>query len=93
MTAARRQQQTERRNTDMVDPGGQEAFPAPAIGPGQLLKLPFGGFRYRIERGDTLFQLAEWVYGDGNSWPIIWQSNPGIPNPNQIQAGLWIWVP
>ncbi len=132
----------------MVEQGGQEAFPAPAIGPmagrsdwfqwyqvvegdtlseialfwfgcaqeecwrrvwlpnrrtigedpnnirpGQWLKLPFSGFRYRILRGDTLSQLAEWVYGDPNSWPIIWQANPGIPNPNQIQVGLWIWVP
>jgi nucleoid-associated protein YgaU len=63
------------------------------IRPSMWLKLPYGEFRYHIERGDTLSQIAEWVYGDGNAWPIIWNRNPWIPNPNQIQASWWIWVP
>jgi nucleoid-associated protein YgaU len=57
------------------------------------LKLPYGEFRYHIESGDTLGQIAQWVYGDGNAWPIILNRNPWIPNPNQIQASWWIWVP
>jgi nucleoid-associated protein YgaU len=57
------------------------------------LKLPYGEFRYHIESGDTLSQLAQWVYGDPNAWPIIWNRNPWIANPNVIQASWWIWVP
>jgi nucleoid-associated protein YgaU len=57
------------------------------------LKLPYHEFRYHIERGDTLSQLAQWVYGDGNAWPIIWNRNRWINNPNQIQRSWWIWVP
>jgi nucleoid-associated protein YgaU len=62
------------------------------IRPGQWLKLPFGEFRYRIVQGDTLYQLAEWVYGDGNAWPRIWNRNPWIENPNELQPGRWIWI-
>jgi nucleoid-associated protein YgaU len=57
------------------------------------LKLPYGKFRYHIERGDTLSQLAEWVYGDATGFLLILQANPWIPNVHQIQPSWWIWVP
>jgi nucleoid-associated protein YgaU len=56
------------------------------------LKLPYHEIRYRITQGDTLFQLAEWVYGDGNAWPRIWNVNPWIQNPNEVQPGWWISI-
>ena len=59
----------------------------------QQLKLPYLGFSYHVERGDTLWQLAEWAYDDGNSWRVIHQANPWIQDPDQIQASWWIWVP
>jgi nucleoid-associated protein YgaU len=62
------------------------------IRPSMWLKLPYWRFRYHIVQGDTLYQLAAWVYGDGDSWPYIWQANPWIQNPNQIQASWWIWI-
>jgi nucleoid-associated protein YgaU len=63
------------------------------IRPNQQLKLPYLGFSYHVEPGDTLWQLAEWVYDDGNTWRVIHQANPWIPDPDQIQASWWIWVP
>src|SRR5215217_8061479 len=52
------------------------------IFPGQWLTLPFYGFPYSIQSGDTLYQLAAWVYGDGNVWWIIMQANPSITDPD-----------
>jgi nucleoid-associated protein YgaU len=63
------------------------------IRPSMWLKLPYQEFRYHIEQGDTLSQLAQWLYYDPNAWPIIWNRNPWIPNPNVIQRSWWIWVP
>ena len=60
---------------------------------GQLLKLPKHGFWCHVEQGDTLSQLAEWVYGDGNQWKRIHDANPWIQDPNQIQRSWWIWIP
>ena len=56
----------------------------------QWLRLPFSGFNYHVERGDTLSQLAQWVYGDGNQWERIHDANPWIQDPDQIQASWWI---
>jgi nucleoid-associated protein YgaU len=58
----------------------------------QWLRLPYSGFSYHIEPGDTLSQLAEWVYEDGD-WSRIHNANPWIQDPNQIQVSWWIWIP
>jgi len=64
------------------------------IFPGQQLKLPLHrSIHYHIEEGDTLFQLAEWVYGDGNVYWVIQQANPWIHDPDQVQPSWWIWIP
>ena len=59
----------------------------------QWFRLPYWGFNYRIRGGDTLAQLAEWVYGDENLWWIIHQANPWIVDPNNIQVGWYVWIP
>jgi nucleoid-associated protein YgaU len=58
----------------------------------QWLRLPYGAFPYHIEPGDTLSQLAEWVYEDGD-WHRIHNANPWIQDPNQIRPSWWIWIP
>jgi nucleoid-associated protein YgaU len=63
------------------------------IFPSTWLRLPYWGFNYRIQSGDTLAQLAEWVYGDQSLYWVIHQANPWISDPNQIQVGWWIWIP
>jgi nucleoid-associated protein YgaU len=61
---------------------------------GQWLKLPsYHVILYLIEQGDTLFQLAEWVYGDGRAFWLIQQANPWMTDPDQIQVGWWIKIP
>ena len=59
----------------------------------QQLKLPYLGFSYHVEEGDTLSQLAQWAYNDGNKWYRIHDGNPGIEDPDEIQGGSQIWIP
>jgi nucleoid-associated protein YgaU len=62
--------------------------------PGQWLKLPsYHVILYQIEQGDTLFQLAEWVYNDGQAYLFIHQANPWMGDPDMIQVGWWIKIP
>ena len=62
------------------------------IQPSMWLRLPHWGFWYHIVGGDTLWQLAQWVYGDGDSYWIIAQANPAI-DPDNIFPSQWIWIP
>lgn len=45
------------------------------------------GETVRVERGDTLWKIAERHLGSGNEWPEIAATNPALQNPNQIQPG------
>jgi nucleoid-associated protein YgaU len=62
------------------------------IRPNQWLKLPYRGFSYHVERGDTLSQLAQWVYEDSNRWRQIHDANPWIRDPDELKRGWWIWI-
>jgi hypothetical protein len=41
--------------------------------------------RYRIQRGDTLWDISQTLFGDGNYWPKIWSLNSSITNPHLIR--------
>lgn len=47
---------------------------------------------YTILPGDTLFQIAESVYGEGRLWPDIARANPDI-KPNALKPGQVIAIP
>ena len=38
---------------------------------GQRLLVPFGAFGYVIHSGDTLWEISDAVYRNGNIWPRI----------------------
>jgi hypothetical protein len=42
---------------------------------------------YKVKEGDTLWQIAQEVYGDGNRWRQIRDANLWILDPDRIQAG------
>ena len=46
---------------------------------------------HTIERGDTLFDIAQAYYGDGNQWYTIAEVNPDL-NPNNLQIGQRIHI-
>jgi nucleoid-associated protein YgaU len=61
---------------------------------GQRLLVPFGAFGYVIYSGDTLWEIADAAYRNGNLWPRIWEANRDlIPNPNLLTPGISILIP
>ncbi|MCB0408464.1 MAG: LysM peptidoglycan-binding domain-containing protein [Bdellovibrionales bacterium] len=42
---------------------------------------------YQIQRGDTLWNISEVFFGDGQYWPKIWSVNNKIENPHLINPG------
>src|SRR5262245_61648202 len=47
---------------------------------------------YTVIRGDSLFDIAQKFYGDGNKFPIIAQAN-GIADPDRIFPGQVLRIP
>ena len=50
---------------------------------------------YTVQSGDTLFLIAQKVYGDGNLWQQIYEANRGVigNDPSQIQVGTVLVIP
>jgi nucleoid-associated protein YgaU len=46
-----------------------------------------------VQRGDSLWKLAQQNLGRGNRWPELLAVNPSIVNPNQIRAGAELILP
>jgi nucleoid-associated protein YgaU len=40
------------------------------------------GFEYRVQSGDSLWDIAQKFYGDGNLWPRIYDANRGVIGVN-----------
>ena len=51
------------------------------------------GIWVRVERGDSLWKLAQKYLGDGKAWQQIAEANPQITNPNHILAGESLRMP
>jgi nucleoid-associated protein YgaU len=49
--------------------------------------------RIRVERGDSLWKLAERNLGSGARWRELAELNPQLSNPNLIRVGAWIHLP
>jgi nucleoid-associated protein YgaU len=50
---------------------------------------------YTIKEGDTLYDIAEQFYGDGNEWEKIYQANQEVigDNPDLILPGQQLTIP
>lgn len=46
-----------------------------------------------VQRGDSLWKLAQINLGSGNRWPELLAANPRIADPNQIRAGTRLSLP
>ena len=47
----------------------------------------------RVDRGDTLWKIAERHFGNGNKWPKIAEANPELKDPDRIQIGQELRLP
>jgi nucleoid-associated protein YgaU len=45
---------------------------------------------YRLQRGDTLWDISETFFGDGFFWAKLWSQNGVIGNPHKIMRGKGI---
>ncbi len=44
-------------------------------------------YTYTVQKGDTLWDICEAVYGDPSLWPKLWEMNPFITNPHLLKPG------
>lgn len=47
----------------------------------------------KVVEGDSLWDIAERAYGDGNEYPRIFKANPGLKDPDLIEVGMLLRVP
>ena len=40
-----------------------------------------------VQKGDTLWDVGEFYYGDPNLWPKLWQMNQCVTNPQLLEPG------
>jgi hypothetical protein len=50
-------------------------------------------FAYRVQKGDTLWDLSEEYLKDPFAWPDMWKANPHIEDPHWIYPGDSICIP
>ncbi len=54
---------------------------------------PLKRSQYTVRRGDTLFGIAQKVYGDGNKWRQILKHNSKLTKPSQLRSGMKLTIP
>ncbi len=58
----------------------------------QPKSAPVGAGEYVVVKGDSLYRIAEKLYGKGSRWGEILKLNPGL-DPDRIKVGAVIKVP
>ena len=48
---------------------------------------------YRVRPGDSLWSIAQRVYGNGQYWRMLYYANDEVYNPNLIYAGEVLYLP
>ena len=87
------------RANNLTDPNviyADSTLKAPSRENAEEIKTNMTVTRYEIEEGDTLFLIAEKVYGDGSAWPTLARANSVgyLPNGNPlIFAGNTLIIP
>ncbi|MBU3935707.1 LysM peptidoglycan-binding domain-containing protein [Patescibacteria group bacterium] len=52
------------------------------------------GGEYKVERGNSLWEVAVRAYGDGYAWTRIWQANKSkLNSPELLEIGMVLTIP
>jgi len=77
------------------------ARPTPILAPAAVTPAPSGPSRtvtpaptrtYTVKEGDSLWSIAQEVYGDGSKWPQIQAANTGVDH-TRLRAGQTLTIP
>lgn len=81
-------------NPDVIWVGSTLKLPAKEELEGQ--KALLSQTTYQVQAGETLFTIAQKIYGDGSKWPVLHRANGSLRLPNGnplVYAGSTIVVP
>lgn len=53
----------------------------------EMARMGAGKKTYKTQKGDTLWDISEMLFGDGNYWPKVWSLNKNILNPHDVPPG------
>ena len=79
--------------SDAIDDFTKDPYNFALAGTGLLPPPILGGGIYTIHGGDSLWEIARRIYGEGDLWTKIWAANPQIMNPNLIYPGHLVSLP
>jgi hypothetical protein len=69
--------------------------PTPPAAPARPTPPNAGRRTYTVKKGDSLWKIAQQIYGNGSKWPTIYEANRSIigANPNLIRPGQVLVIP
>ena len=47
--------------------------------------------KYRVKKGDNLYDISSILFGDAHYWPKVWSLNRSLTNPHEVQEGQVIY--
>jgi 5'-nucleotidase len=81
---------------DMVDVPPPPPMPdssSATVAPMEMAPAATGaGSTYTVQKGDTLWSIAQRIYGDGKKWQSIAQANGNL-DPRQLKVGQTLTLP
>ena len=67
---------------------------APAPAPARAVAARIQPHSVTVHEGDTLYNIARKVYGDGEKWDVIYNANKDkLSDPDELPAGVQLTIP